>query len=93
MPLYVPPAILNDEEAARHQAIWAERLEAIRNGEFERATELANEQSRLGTFRPFFLHDPDREGYPIYPTVPTDIGKVIAIGAAIHAELVPAAAA
>jgi hypothetical protein len=87
MPLYVPPAILNEEEAARHEAIWKERQEAIRKGEYERDTELANEQHGLGRFRPHFLHDPDDGGIPIYPTVPNDIGKLIVIGSAIHKDL------
>jgi hypothetical protein len=57
MPLYVPPALLNEAEAARHQEIWKERDEAIKNGQYERDTELADEQSRLGTFRALFLHN------------------------------------
>jgi hypothetical protein len=87
LPLYVPPAILNEAEAARHEAIWTERQEAIQKGEYERDTELANEQHRLGTFRPHFLHDPDDGGLPIYDTVPTDVGKLITIGTAIHGDL------
>jgi hypothetical protein len=92
MPLYVPPAILNEAEAARHEAIWKERQEAIQKGEYERDTELANEQHRLGTFRPQFLHDPDDGGFPIYGTVPTDVGKLITIGTAIHGDLAKAPA-
>jgi len=87
MPLYVPPAILNEKQAARHQAIWKERQEAIRKGEYERDSELANEQSRLGTFRPHFLHDPDDGGIPIYPTVAVDVGKLIIIGTAVNSDL------
>src|SRR5262249_2522875 len=92
MPLYVPPAILNEAEAARHEAIWKERQEAIQKGEYERDTELANEQHQLGTFRSHFLHDPDDGGFPIYDTVPTDVGKLITIGTAIHDDLVKAPA-
>lgn len=87
MPLYVPSATLTEAEAARHNEIWTERLEAIRNGEYERDTELAEEQSRLGTFRGVFLHDPDKGEFPIYETVPTDVGKLITIGRAIHDAL------
>jgi hypothetical protein len=36
MPLYVPPAILNEEQGARHEAIWKGRQEAIQKGEYER---------------------------------------------------------
>src|SRR5262249_50393637 len=64
-----------------------ERQEAIQKGEYERDTELANEQYRLGTFRPQFLHDPDDGGFPIYGTVPTDVGKLITIGTALHGDL------
>jgi hypothetical protein len=87
MPLYVPPAILNEAEAARHQEIWAERTEAIENGQYERDNELAEEQSKLGTFTPHFMHDPAGVGLPIYRTIPTDVGRVITIGRAIHSEL------
>jgi hypothetical protein len=87
VPLYVPPAILNVAEAARHEAIWKERWEAIEKGDYERDTELANEQHRLGTFRAQFMHDPDDGGLPIYATVPTDVGKLITIGNAINSDL------
>jgi hypothetical protein len=87
IPLYVPAATLTDAEAARHNEIWQERLEAIQNGEYDRDTELAEEQSRLGTFRPVFLHDPDKGEFPLYETVPPDVGKLITIGRAIHATL------
>jgi hypothetical protein len=87
MPLYVPPAILNDAEAARHEAIWKERQKAIEMGDYERDTELANEQHSLGTFRSQFLHDPDDGALPIYDTVPTDVGKLITIGTAVHSDL------
>jgi hypothetical protein len=88
MPLYVPSAILNEGEAARHDAIWKERQEAIERGEYERDTELADEQQRLGTFRSQFLHDPEAGALPIYGTVPTDVGKLTTIGTAIHVDLV-----
>jgi hypothetical protein len=88
MPLYVPPAISNQDKAARHEAIWQERQEAIQRGEYERDTKLANEQHRLGTFRSQFLHNPDDGALPIYGTVPTDVGKLITIGTAIDADLV-----
>jgi hypothetical protein len=87
MPLYVPPAVLIEAEAVRHEEIWKEREEAIRNGQYDCDTEFAHEQSRLGTFLPHFFHDPDADGLPIYRTVPTDVGKLITIGTAIHKEL------
>ncbi|WP_339038115.1 hypothetical protein WHZ78_09510 [Bradyrhizobium symbiodeficiens] len=89
MPLYVPPAVLNAAQAARHQAIWAERLIAIQNGEYERDNVLADEQSKLGTFTPHFMHDPTGEGFPIYRTVPDDIGVMITLGRTIHGALTP----
>jgi hypothetical protein len=84
MPLYVPPAVLNEEQAARHQAIWAERTAAIENGEFEKDNELAEEQSKLGTFTPHFMHDPTGEGLPIYKTIPEDAGKLITLGRSLN---------
>ena len=89
MPLYVPPAILTEADATRHQEIWTERLAAIQNGEYERDNELADEQSKLGTFTPHFMHDPTGDGFPIYRTVPTDVGVMITLGRAIHADLLP----
>jgi hypothetical protein len=87
MPLYVPPAILDDADAAHHEAIWKERWEAIEKGDYERDTELAVEQHGLGTFRAEFMHDPDDGAFPIYGTVPTDVGKLITIGTAINSDL------
>lgn len=56
-------------------------------GEFKRAIELENEQERLGTFRSYFLHDPDDGGCPIYPTIPTDVGRLLKIAKAIRDEI------
>jgi len=38
-------------------------------------------------FRSQFLHDPDKGAFPIYGTVPTDVGKLITIGMAINSDL------
>jgi hypothetical protein len=91
MPLYVPPAILNEKETERFNEIWQERLEAIQKGDFDTDTKLADEQSKLGRFSPHFVHDPAQGAFPIYKTIPDDVGTLIVIGTAIHADLTPPA--
>jgi hypothetical protein len=84
MPLYVPTSVLSDAETERFQQIWKDREEAIRSNNIERDIELCIEQSKLGKFRPTFHHDPDDEGFRIYPN---DVGRLIAIGTKINGEL------
>jgi hypothetical protein len=99
IPLSVPPAILDkaaQEEYARLQVKYDEVLKAAyaMHGDheqrlklFQEAGEISDAQSRIGTFKPLFGHDPT-EGYmPIYPTVPDDIGKMILIGRGLLARM------
>ena len=89
IPLTIPPAFLNPEQAKTVEKIWNEReqeqalaLEKIRSGEdpmphFGRIEQLFTDLESVGSFRPFFCHDENHGLYPIYPTVPEDIGKML----------------
>jgi hypothetical protein len=54
---------------------------------FQEAGEISDAQSRIGTFKPLFGHDP-ADGYmPIYPTVPDDIGRMILVARGLFVRI------
>lgn len=87
IPLYVPPAILNPEEAERYKEFCGAAMEATAKLEFEKADEFHGRAERLGTFSPHFMHHPGDGALPIYPTVPQDIANLVKIARVISAFL------
>lgn len=79
IPLSVPPAILRPDEAKRYREIDTEIGQAIPRHEFERVDQLWLEQEKLGTFVPRFLHDPEEEFIPFYPTIPQDLAQLVRV--------------
>jgi len=66
IPLYVPPAVLNEAEAARHEEIWTRKNGRVSTN----AMPSLRMKSRLRTFRPHFFHDLAADGLPIYDPEP-----------------------
>lgn len=87
IPLYVPPAALSSEEKDRYIELGEQIDEATKIQNFQKYDELNAEQDRLGTFMPYFLHHPDEDIIPIYPTVPQDIANLIKIVNHVHTFL------
>lgn len=84
IPLYVPPAVLNPEELDRYRELEDQIADAFNNQDFEQVEELNDQQGKIGTFMSCFLHHPDDDIIPIYPTVPQDIANLIKIVKRVH---------
>lgn len=84
IPLSVPPSVLRAEEAARHRDIGIAVGEAFRVKDYERVDELWAEQERLGTFLPLFLHHPQEDLVPFYPTIPQDLANLVRVSRAVR---------
>lgn len=79
IPLYVVPSVLNEAEANRYRELGIRHSESLFAADLAAADEADNEQRSLGTFGSFFAHDPFAETYPIYPTIPADLGCLVRI--------------
>jgi hypothetical protein len=73
IPLYIPPSIVDHEEAERYKELVGEYAFA--------------QLSNIGSFYPCFQHHPDEGIIPIYPTLPTDMTHLIRIGNTIELGL------
>lgn len=80
MPLYVPPTALTPDQLIEFEHFEALISTALREQKFEKMAELREAQRGLGTLLPYFLHDPEEDKMPIFPTLPQDIGQMILIG-------------
>jgi uncharacterized protein YozE (UPF0346 family) len=87
IPLYVPPSILNQNEADSYKQLCGEYLENIQEVAFEKADANFEELNHIGRFLPHFVHDPEQGPIPIYPTIPTDMSHLIRIGNTIEWSL------
>ena len=56
IPLYVPPYIVNNEEAAKEYELEQARREALRKREFDEYERLTNELEGIGKFIPWMTH-------------------------------------
>jgi hypothetical protein len=83
IPLYLPPAEVTDEEAKKINDLLDKQLAKTVAGQYEEANRLSAQASAIGRFLPAFLHHPDSDVLPIYPTVPNDAGHLIKIGRAV----------
>jgi hypothetical protein len=87
IPLYVPPAVITQEEAKTYQALnnrFNDKLNSLKLDEADLAFDAMN---TIGTFFPYFVHHPDEPRIPIYPTIPTDMTHLIRIGNAVEKGL------
>jgi hypothetical protein len=99
IPLSIPPAILDKAAQEKYARLQAEHDEVLKaayaiSGDqeqrlklFQEAGKISEAQSRVGTFKPLFGHDPSDGYMPIYPTVPDDTGKVIVIARGLFARM------
>jgi hypothetical protein len=56
------------------------------------AADLLNEQrQRIGHFMPCFVHHPEQDIIPIYPTLPNDMVRLIRIGEIVKEHIGPGA--
>jgi hypothetical protein len=87
IPLYLPPAILTPEEVARARELNTLQESKALAGQREEADRLFDQMNRIGKFFPFFMHHPDEQPIPIYPTIPNDVGHVIRLALAVEGAL------
>ncbi|SFV31743.1 hypothetical protein SAMN05216456_1443 [Devosia crocina] len=84
IPLHVPPAALTPRDIAEHERIDRQASEALARGDFGLAAELGEATWRIGSFKPYFVHDPTEAFMPVFPTLPNDIGNAVRIGRIAH---------
>ena len=87
IPLYVPSAAFTADDMAQHERLSARAFEAQQSGNFDEANTISTQTWAIGTFRAQFLHDPEGPILDIFPTLPGDIGKTIAIGRIVQSHL------
>jgi hypothetical protein len=56
IPLYIPPSILSDADAARYRQLEQEMADAIKQGDYEKFDQLGSDQRKLGRFLPWMTH-------------------------------------
>jgi hypothetical protein len=87
MPLTIPPQVLTPEEAVRYGALGQKYSEGMKELNLDGANEALNAMEHIGSFAPYFLHDPDDGPIPIYPTLPNDVAHVIQVFNAVDTFL------
>lgn len=87
IPLYLPPAILTSKEAATYKEFEARYWSELAKLQFDNVDATFSQWQRLGRFHPFFLHHPEEDPFPLYPTIPSDLANVVRIGRAIVGAL------
>jgi len=66
IPPYVPPATLNDEQCLNFKKLDQEIERSLKEGKFERASELQDEQEKLGKSNPLFVHSFSEKAKLVY---------------------------
>lgn len=87
IPLYIPPTILTKEEGKIYQNLQSKHLEKATELDFEQAESVFQKMHEMGSFYPFFVHDPDEPHIPLYPTIATDIAHLVRISNIIEKAL------
>ena len=87
IPLYVPPAVIAEEEEATYSALSQQHLDLAVAHDFEGSQAAVAKLDTLGKFRPVFMHDPAEGTIPIYPTVPTDMAHIIRISHTVFRQI------
>jgi hypothetical protein len=82
-PLYVPPQVVTSSEAAKIQTLWDTHSECMQRLDIDGANHALKKMEQVGNFMPCFAHDPAAGAFPLYPTVPDDLGHLVEIFKAI----------
>lgn len=65
IPLYIPPYVISDKEAAAYAKLESEMVEAIKRHDFKEYDRLSVEQLKLGKFRPWVQHSFEEKAKPV----------------------------
>lgn len=89
IPVYIPPAMLNEQDAEEYRRIEVEIGNAIKEYNFELWDELMAKQKALGTFKPVMTHSYGEKARPvtIHGQLICDIATVAEIGERLLAAL------
>jgi hypothetical protein len=89
IPLYIPPAQWTGDDANRYQELEKQKIECIRQGEWDRLEAVWAEQDSVGRSCPLFLHEfsDDEHLRPLllHPQILTDGMTVTEFGARFYA--------
>jgi hypothetical protein len=103
IPLTMPPSFLNEQDVIRRRELetkWGEASTRVLSllstnapgNDVEKAEaeqeELHIALQRVGSFAPYFGHDPDSGFEPLYSTIPEDIGMLVKLSRRINAHIV-----
>lgn len=82
IPVYIPPSVLNDKEAAEFDRIESAIVQANKVGDFVRWSKLIDEQKTLGRFAPVIMHSFGESARPValHAQMIADIATVVEIG-------------
>jgi hypothetical protein len=89
IPLYVPPYIVNDEEAAKERELEQSRREALGKHEFDEYERLTNELEGIGKFVPWMTHSFSEKSRQVvfHPQIIADWNTVVEISERFLTEL------
>ena len=89
IPLYVPPYIVNNEEAIKEQELERSRHEALKRHEFDEYERLTNELEGIGKFVPWMKHSFSEKSRQVvfHPQIIADWNTVVEISEKFLAEL------
>lgn len=77
IPLYMPPTVLLPDEVKRFQELQDQHMQCAVNLDFEAAEQRFEELNNIGRLLPCFVHHPEDDPIPLYPTLPTDIANLL----------------
>lgn len=86
IPLYIIPSMVDEAEVDEYKQLDSESIQALQKMDFSKAKDCYTKMESMGKFIPCFAHHPENY-YPIYPTVPNDLGNVIKILKVVQEEL------
>lgn len=89
IPLYVPPYVVNEEEAFKVQELEELKLEAIRNENFGDYKNLTEQLEGIGNFIPWMLHSFGEESPRVvfHPQILEDLNTIVGISEKFLEEL------
>ena len=89
IPLYIPPYVIQDADAAAYRDFEIKMTEAIKQQEFTEYDRLSIEQLKLGRFRPWVQHSFEEGAKPIvfHPQMLADFNTIDELGQKMIQEL------
>ncbi len=88
IPPYIPPSVLTPMHQVQYKELEAHMMQAIREGDIDRATKLLNEQHAIGSICGAFKHShSESEGMLLHPQIIVDAKTVMHIVSAVQPHI------